>query len=403
MKITFLIGNGFDLNLGLKTTYKDFYENYLKTLNKETINNNILYRYIDRDIEDWVDFEIRLGLFTFPPDSNDNDKMNFMKRAKELSDENEFIEKELNSNKNFSRESFLSALTDFRKNFKKYLIQESKRLENMEKYLGHVLFKGLTSFADDYNDNEKLGIYSNMYSNAPFSNNGRSLSIEYSFLTFNYTDFLEIGKVYTDSTAVSRQIYQNFINEAYTDCEISTNIGQVYHIHSKLKGGMFLGVDNESQLNSEIFSKKELSTLIKPLSNQMHNNNITGRADTEIDYSDIIVIYGTALGETDATWWKKIISFLKERDSHIVLIHKFDLTIDTDEDDFFALAEMKEDVKQHLISFDTTLTFDEATKIKKQIFVNLNSNSIFDSTFLKQHLFNSEKHNQQSTNNIQNI
>ncbi len=41
MYITFLIGNGFDLNLGLKTKYKDFLEVYASvetTLrNKETI------------------------------------------------------------------------------------------------------------------------------------------------------------------------------------------------------------------------------------------------------------------------------------------------------------------------------------------------------------------------------
>lgn len=29
MNVTFLIGNGFDINLGLKTSYKDFYEQYI--------------------------------------------------------------------------------------------------------------------------------------------------------------------------------------------------------------------------------------------------------------------------------------------------------------------------------------------------------------------------------------
>ena len=102
MKITFLIGNGFDLNLGLKTTYKDFYKNYLMTLDSEVINNNVLYKHIDKNIEDWVDFETRLGLFTFPPNSSGTDRVNLLKRAKSLSDDNDFIENELNNNKNFS-------------------------------------------------------------------------------------------------------------------------------------------------------------------------------------------------------------------------------------------------------------------------------------------------------------
>lgn len=388
MKITFLIGNGFDLNLGLRTTYKDFYENYLKTLDTEVIKNNILYNYIDKDIEDWVDFETRLGLFTFPPNSNDNDRLFFLKQAKSLSDENEFIENELNNNKNFSTEEFLFALTEFRKSFKRYLNKESKRLVDFEPLLGDVLHKGLTSFADDYNDNEKISIYSNMHNHTYSSNSIYHLSIDYSFLTFNYTEFIETGKKYIDHPSISRKINQNFINEAYINHEITTNVGQVYHVHSKLNGGMFLGVDNYTQLNSNLFSKKELSTLIKPLSNQIHNNNITDRADNEINSSNIIVIYGTALGATDLTWWKKIISFLKKIETHILLIHKFDLEINIEEDDFFSLEEMKDKVKEHLLSFDETLTSNEVTKLKKQIFVNLNSKNIFDSTVLKQYLVN---------------
>lgn len=391
MKITFLIGNGFDLNLGLKTTYKDFYKNYLMTLDSEVINNNVLYKHIDKNIEDWVDFETRLGLFTFPPNSSDTDRVNLLKRAKSLSDDNDFIENELNNNKNFSSDVFLSALTDFRKSFKKYLIQESKRLNNLDNLLGEVLYKGLTSFADDYNDNEKISLYSYMNNQTNISNGARTLSINYSFLTFNYTEFLEVGKNYIDSSKVSQQLIKNFNEETDTNLNILTSIGQVYHIHSKLNGGMFLGVDNDSQLNSKVFSTKELSTLIKPLSNQIHNNNITDRVDKEITSSNIVVIYGTALGVTDLTWWKKIITFLKQRHAPIVLIHKFDLEIDTEEDDFFALEELKEDVKEHLLSFDDTLTVEETIELKKQIFVNLNSKSIFDSTVLSRYLVEENK------------
>ena len=45
-RITFFIGNGFDINIGLKTKYKDFYQYYwLKMANKkstraQTINGN---------------------------------------------------------------------------------------------------------------------------------------------------------------------------------------------------------------------------------------------------------------------------------------------------------------------------------------------------------------------------
>lgn len=49
MNIVFLIGNGFDLNLNLKTKYRHFYENYISTPSKnatiekfkKVLSNNI--------------------------------------------------------------------------------------------------------------------------------------------------------------------------------------------------------------------------------------------------------------------------------------------------------------------------------------------------------------------------
>ena len=37
MGVTFLIGNGFDLNLGMKTRYTDMYDSYIKSESKSTV------------------------------------------------------------------------------------------------------------------------------------------------------------------------------------------------------------------------------------------------------------------------------------------------------------------------------------------------------------------------------
>ncbi len=42
MNITFLIGNGFDLNLGLKTRYTDFYKYYMEHNPNNLISKSIL-------------------------------------------------------------------------------------------------------------------------------------------------------------------------------------------------------------------------------------------------------------------------------------------------------------------------------------------------------------------------
>lgn len=384
MKVTFLVGNGYDLNLGLRTTYKDFYKNYVSKLGLKVIENNILYDSISTDIEDWVDFETRLGLFTFPV--KNTNKIKLIAKSKKLSDDNTDIENEINDEINLTNKKFISSLTDFRKDFKKYLTMESKKISKYERALGVILYNGLSEFATDFKDNDKISIYSNMAKDIiryTDKKNTATLRIEYSFLTFNYTDFLEIGKKSINTVQLSEALSKSFADENQGSVQVLPYMNQVYHIHSKLSDGMFLGVDNKTQLYSKRFNEKELTSLIKPLSNEKFNNNITDKADKELFSSDLIVIYGMALGITDLTWWKKIITFLKNNQNNIVLIHKFDLTINTEDDDFYTLADIKEEIKDNLLSFDDTLSLDEISNLKTQIFVSLNSPNIFESSNLR--------------------
>lgn len=62
MIITYLIGNGFDLNLGLKTSYKDF----LKYYKKIPTDNEIIQQFkkdLDKQIYNWSDLELSLGKY----------------------------------------------------------------------------------------------------------------------------------------------------------------------------------------------------------------------------------------------------------------------------------------------------------------------------------------------------
>lgn len=63
MKILYILGNGFDLNLGMKTSYKDFYE-YYKSI--ETSNTTIkdLKSNISNNYKNWSDLEFALGQYT---------------------------------------------------------------------------------------------------------------------------------------------------------------------------------------------------------------------------------------------------------------------------------------------------------------------------------------------------
>jgi hypothetical protein len=63
MKILYIIGNGFDINLGLKTRYVDFYE-YYKTIPTKSPIVKILKDNIGENFKNWSDLEKALGEYT---------------------------------------------------------------------------------------------------------------------------------------------------------------------------------------------------------------------------------------------------------------------------------------------------------------------------------------------------
>ncbi|HCI65442.1 MAG TPA: hypothetical protein DER12_02225 [Lachnospiraceae bacterium] len=63
MNITFMIGNGFDLNIGLKTRYKDFILEYLKIDTKDDMLKKFK-QDIDRNADLWSSAELAFGQYT---------------------------------------------------------------------------------------------------------------------------------------------------------------------------------------------------------------------------------------------------------------------------------------------------------------------------------------------------
>lgn len=63
MRILFFLGNGFDLNLGMKTSYQDFYRWYLNRYSSHPCIDS-LKRNIDANYENWSDLECGLGEYS---------------------------------------------------------------------------------------------------------------------------------------------------------------------------------------------------------------------------------------------------------------------------------------------------------------------------------------------------
>lgn len=61
MNITFLIGNGFDLNIGLATTYSAFLEEYAKPSDKDNDLLKYFKQKILKDAKMWSNAEMAFG------------------------------------------------------------------------------------------------------------------------------------------------------------------------------------------------------------------------------------------------------------------------------------------------------------------------------------------------------
>lgn len=111
-------------------------------------------------------------------------------------------------------------------------------------------------------------------------------------ITFNYTSVFERIFEYWDTLSIGK------IKE-YT----------LFHIHQKLdEKGILLGIDNAKQIANPDFQNNYTvkATLIKPFINESFQNGINQDCEKAISQADIIILFGTSIGETDQRWWNYI-------------------------------------------------------------------------------------------------
>lgn len=278
MLITLFIGNGFDLNNGLQTTFTDFYDHIKITKSDNDIRQNDIYSQIEKNRDIWSYFEMQLGQLTF--------KYNEEKK-----------------------DSLLDNIDAFREDFIDYMTEQNELFKFDEGIAKQALVKTLTEYMSQLDETEKediLSIYHSTPSNRIFN-----------FINFNYTNTLE---------QVVNLIGKNvsLLTSSVKNANFGNYLGEIIPIHKQLETGMFLGVNDESQINSEIFSPEEQMSLIKPLANEGFRENTNQKVENIINKSNIIIIYGMSLGETDKKWWIYLGEWLKESQNNRLIIYIHD-------------------------------------------------------------------------------
>ena len=275
MNITFMIGNGFDLNLGLKTRYTDFYP-YFK---KNASDDNMIKAWInDSKIELWSDLEYKLGrelcrigteeeLEKFYTDKDELDELLV-----------EYLEKEQDRYK-------IDTSEIIRKEMTRSLLEFYKNLSTVNRdSIQNTLSKYIT---EDYG---------------------------YNFINFNYTNIIDqFVATYPTQPGIIGNHRGSYTKE----------IRMVHHIHGQLDADMILGVNDESQIDNDMLKRNPrfLNGFIKQNIDREIGNERIQRAINLIDKSSIICVFGLSMGETDKIYWEKLISWLKVDSEHKLIVY----------------------------------------------------------------------------------
>ena len=328
MNITFLIGNGFDIGIGMPTRYEDFYKEYC-IVNAED-NDNIqkfkkMLQERNKDevkkIIDWADFEKAFGEHSKDPEIA-------------------------------SKRNYLERFEHFVESFNVYLENVEANVDYSDKdSIAKAMDAAVKSFYNIRNaDKNAISSIIKLHTSAR----------TYNFVTFNYTRTVD------NCVATFRDFVKNDSNR---------NVEPVTHIHGYIDQNMIVGVNDAGQILNEKYSTdpEVVRELVKPQQNTNSRTAYEDAMNAAINNSHIICTYGMSIGETDKKWWNKIADWLNgdTRRILIVLLHegKYNPRFPHTQDRYIR------PIVEKFLSFSSLSSNDKA-KIEKRIFVGVN-NDVF--------------------------
>lgn len=283
MNITFLIGNGFDRNMGLDTTYSDFIKVYKKSEAKTQILKELRFR-INENETLWSSAELAFGQYT-----------------------SEFGAGEA--------EQFAECQEDFCQNLANYLKKQESRIDySFAEDAIIQAFSRLNDLTSSFPTQERIvldGIYKNYVSE----------EIKFNFICYNYTRTLD------ECISVMKKKKPIVGSHKYGSQSLNHTIGQLCHVHGTVEKEMVFGVNDETQiLNLKLFDCDDgdlyKNLLIKKQANESYKENTDEKAKKILTSSKIIYVYGMSIGDTDNLWWDRICTWLANDDTHHLILQK---------------------------------------------------------------------------------
>lgn len=333
MSTLFLIGNGFDINCGMKTKYTDVYKKYIN----EESGSAVIKKFkesIAADFATWGDFEMAMAEY-----------------AQKLNGEAEFLE----------------CIRDFAKYMEQHLSEENNRLKQLlkdENVLMAVVKEMERSFKTFYTDiSHNIDVIMEKRHATHF--------MGLRAISFNYTNIFDI---------LWKEILKHVINDE-----------SVTHIHGVLQDGPVLGVDNVDQINANYeLTRKGKRGFVKPVFNSAYDEQRVVEAKQKIKNASTICAYGISLGNSDLSWRNEIIEWLKADKGHHLFVYMYKFS----KEKYFTVTEkldIEDDAKEQLLS---EWEIENPNELFDQIHIPCGKNIFNVENVLKEEMQKSEERKQ---------
>ena len=295
MNVLYLIGNGFDLRLGLPTRYADFLEYYKRQTPQlsdgRSQREEAIKKYKERFFaemaeregrgeEQWKDLEIALGEFTT---AFGDDADGFCDFYEDM---------------NRSLEAYLSQCDSF-----------EPTPEEVEKFREDLTYPYRYFKLKEEKELRALTIAQAWYIDV---------------ISFNYTSSFEC--LCQDALLVGERYYP----EGYSGHPVIYQ--GVKHVHGSLgEGGILLGVDHGEQIASAQCRQWDdvADLLLNPQANEGRGTLVDEECLSLIAGADVICLFGLSLGSTDQMWWTAIKKRFLDNLEVILLYFHYDPAADS--------------------------------------------------------------------------
>ncbi len=284
MNITFLIGNGFDLNLGLNTLYSDFVKDYKGMVTEDEQLKHFCSHIKDNE-ELWANAEIALGRYTGE----------LVKGQGDL---------------------FSKCHEDFCIHLSEYLKSEEQRIDyTRETDKIATAFLHVNNITNSFPIQEKSAL-DGLYKRHAAEDN------QFSFVCYNYTYTLKrcLETIKQKPNALGSHKYRGSFRRHM--------IGEVCQVHGTVDNEIVFGVNDESQItNPAVFECENgdiyKNLLIKQQANISYLGGTDDIAERIIKNSNLIYIYGMSIGKTDKLWWDRICNWLRYNSERHLIIQQY--------------------------------------------------------------------------------